>query len=549
MVAMRTPGSRPLRRSWGPASIALIAALLVAVVGPNALADSPPELTEFSLPVPGSSPFGITTGPDGALWFTERGTDSIGSLDPDGTFSPSTSLAPAADPTAITTGPDGNVWFTEQGAGSIGRIGSDGTLSEFSVPTDVSGPAGITTGPDGALWFTERSGHKIGRITTDGAIAEFPLLTSVAGPVGIVTGPDGNLWFTEQRANKIGRITTDGSVTEFPVPIATSLPTGIAAGSDGALWFTMRAANRIGRIDTAGTVTTFPIPTAATDPTGIAAGWDGALWFTEPDIDAVGRITTDGDISERSLPNVGSSPFGITGGPDEAVWFTEGNGNRIGRLGVPLGPVDTTPPAITITTPPDGAVYLTGAQVPADYGCVDEPGGSDVAACDGPVANGSPIDTSLGAHRFDVVASDQSGNTATASTGYVVFSDLSGSLVSGGMERPGNWTTVALGMADSLATKDVSLVVAAGYPLTQQVSCSDPSQTLGPAESANTMLQVKQGGLTVRWRTDHSWVDTCRTLTFRFVASGWTGADAVFVARFDAPGGPGAKHRRHVAGW
>ena len=410
-------------------AITVLAASVLAAMTPPAHGAPTYEVTEFTLPVDGSSPFGITTGPGGVLWFSARGTDSVGTLATDGTFGPSTALAMGSDPTAITAGQDDAVWFTEQGAGLIGRLANDGTLTEFFLPSNGAGPAGIVTGPDGALWFTERSGHRIGRMATDGATTEFELPTRVAGPMGIALGADGDLWFTEQRANQIGRITADGVVTEYPVPVASSLPTGIAAGPDGAMWFTMRAANQIGRIDTAGTITTFTIPTAATDPTGITAGWDGALWFTEPDTDSIGRITTGGSITEFPLQNVGSSPFGITGGPDDAVWFTEGNGNRIGRLGPMATPPDTTAPTISITSPVDGSVFAQGQQVLARYGCVDENGGSGLATCAGPAIDGQPIDMSLGAHGFQVHATDLAGNQASASTGYLVFTGLGGSLI------------------------------------------------------------------------------------------------------------------------
>ena len=36
----------------------------------------------------------------------------------------------------------------------------------------------------------------------------------------------------------------------------------------------------------------------------------------------------------------------------------------------------------------------------------------------------------------------------------------------------------------------------------------------------------------MRWRTERAWAGTCRTLTLRFVATGWTGVDAVFLVRF-----------------
>ncbi|MET0476001.1 MAG: hypothetical protein ABW001_15325 [Mycobacterium sp.] len=537
MVSPRTEPtfSRKLAAGF---SLGVLATSLVVMLAPGARAGSPFAFTEYTLPVDGSSPFGITTGSDGALWFTERGADAVGSVDTDGSFSAPTSLAPASDPTAITAGPDGALWFTEQGAGLIGRVDpADGSLTEFGLPTDGAGPAGIVTGPDGALWFTERSAHRIGRLATDGTAMEFIVPTPVAGPLGIAVGSDGNLWFTEQRANQIGRITTNGEITEFPLPVTASLPSAITAGPDGALWFTMRAANRIGRIDTVGNVTTFAIPTAATDPTGITVGWDGALWFTEPDVDSIGRITTAGTITEHALPQVGSSPFGITAGPDDAVWFTEGNGNRIGRLGVSATPPDTLAPTIAITSPADGGVFLSGQSIAAGYGCSDETGGSGLATCAGPVANGQEIDLSAGSHTFTVTASDVAGNTSSASTDYLVFSDIGGSLLAPSTQRAGFWVTLDLGMES--IPRDVSKVVAAGYPQSQQVSCADPSTALGPLESVESRLQVKQGGLDVRWRSERAWEGTCRALVLRFVAPGWTGVDAVFVTRFlsDSPGG------------
>jgi streptogramin lyase len=65
-------------------------------------------------------------------------------------------------PFDITAGPDGNLWFTD-GAGEIGRITPSGAITAFPVP---DGAWGITAGPDGNLWFTEEGGGKIGRITT-----------------------------------------------------------------------------------------------------------------------------------------------------------------------------------------------------------------------------------------------------------------------------------------------------------------------------------------------------------------------------------------------
>ena len=69
-------------------------------------------------------------------------------------------------PFGITTGPDGALWFAENNGNKIGRVTTSGAFTEYTLPTANSGPWGITTGPDGGIWFTEYNTGKIGRITT-----------------------------------------------------------------------------------------------------------------------------------------------------------------------------------------------------------------------------------------------------------------------------------------------------------------------------------------------------------------------------------------------
>lgn len=79
---------------------------------------------------------------------------------------------------------------------------------------------------------------------------------------------------------------------------------------------------------------------------------------------------------------------------------------------------DTTPPAITITSP-TVTTYTLHQSVLASYSCTDS--GSGVASCAGPVASGTPIDTaSVGTKTFTVQASDNAGNTSSQSVPYTV---------------------------------------------------------------------------------------------------------------------------------
>jgi len=156
--------------------------------------------TGGSIALAGRFPLGLAAGPDGNLYFVDRG-GTVSRVSGAGGTVQTVQLAGGSAPTAIVLGPDGNMWFTETGASKIGRLTpASFTLTEFSTTAGVQ-PYGITAGTDGNVWFTESdgliNGPHIGRITPSGAVTEFPV-----PHVGfaIVTAPDGSLWFGETQA-------------------------------------------------------------------------------------------------------------------------------------------------------------------------------------------------------------------------------------------------------------------------------------------------------------------------------------------------------------
>lgn len=134
-------------------------------------------VTEFVLPTPVGFSGGasdITVGPDGSLWFTwneqvatEVGpfTIRIGRITTSGVIS---SFLVSTDATnrsfGIVTGPDGGLWFTEGWVNRIGRMSTSGSLTEFAVPTTNALPFDIASGRGSTLWYTEAFAGEIGRI-------------------------------------------------------------------------------------------------------------------------------------------------------------------------------------------------------------------------------------------------------------------------------------------------------------------------------------------------------------------------------------------------
>jgi hypothetical protein len=185
---------------------------------------------------------------------------------------------------------------------------------------------------------------------------------------------------------------------------------------------------------------------------------------------------------------------------------------------------DTTAPAVTISTPLDGATFVKGQTVAAAYSCQDEAGGSGLASCTGTVANGAPVDTStVGSHTFTVTGADFAGNSATATSTYNVVYSFGGflqpvdnlpalNIVNAGSAIP---VKFSLGGNQGLA------IFTAGYPASSPIPCdaSGPGTVIEETVTANNSslsYNATTGQYNYIWKTERSWRGTCRMLVVRF---------------------------------
>jgi streptogramin lyase len=184
------------------------------------------EITKYTSPnlwAPGP----ITVGSDGALWFVDQiGSSFGGAAGMIGRVNPATGEITefhnpdphiVAYPYGITAGPDGALWYanlgTVDGVGeTIGRITTSGEFSYFSDPS-IKGPKLITGGPEGAMWFGADGG--IGRITTDGTMTYYTE-AGLETPWQVSNGPDGAMWFTQK-----GSVGSTGGASVFARPLST----------------------------------------------------------------------------------------------------------------------------------------------------------------------------------------------------------------------------------------------------------------------------------------------------------------------------------------
>jgi streptogramin lyase len=198
---------------------------------------APNKLEQFPVPTTvapdfgtTSGPTGITVGPDGNIWFIEQTGGKVGRITLDQrheitefpvTTTNTDSLQVANGGLAglygIASGPDGALWFTETNGNSIGRIEAFGNhkITQFPLE-DPSQTIGITTGPDGDIWFNvngpdyrTNAGAAIGHIKSKPPYTIFEYYDIHAFGFSIVPGLPGDyrVWFTESRGGGwIGRL-------------------------------------------------------------------------------------------------------------------------------------------------------------------------------------------------------------------------------------------------------------------------------------------------------------------------------------------------------
>lgn len=175
---------------------------------------------------------------------------------------------------------------------------------------------------------------------------------------------------------------------------------------------------------------TAPVVSLTTSTPANAAGWHRTnVTVTGSATDAAGirgyetRVhRPDGSVSAWSgsaataAVNVGVSTEGASYVEVRAL---DVNGN-LSASKIQAVRIDKTIPQTSMVTPAEGATFAQHDEVAAAYTCSDA-GGSDIATCEGSVADGANIDTStVGTKTFTVTATDAAGNVRTTTRSYTV---------------------------------------------------------------------------------------------------------------------------------
>ncbi|MHB1561359.1 MAG: virginiamycin B lyase family protein [Isosphaeraceae bacterium] len=324
--------------------------LWIAESGLNALARVSPSNPSAPVQISqgissGAGPTGMTAGPNGELWFTEQNLGQIGVYNPANgvvteyqlpiSSSPGAAADQNSSPFGITLGPDGNIWFTEQRDNLIGMINpatapqtggivavSSGVVTVYSAGLAGTGPTELASA-GGKLWITELNGNSIGEFDPNnpGAGVTQIALNGTSSPQTLgIAFAGGNLWVgerTPQGAGKTALVSINPANPSQQVQYAVPSGSGVfnvAAGSDGNVWFT-ESNDNIGMISPSAAS-----PAAVEFSTGnpnsttnwIATGPDGNVWFTDQFTGQFGTMPITQLVTSAPSGVVAGTPFTLT---------------------------------------------------------------------------------------------------------------------------------------------------------------------------------------------------------------------------------------------
>jgi virginiamycin B lyase len=165
------------------------------------------EVTVYPLPddTPGARLNTATFDAAGNLWFTGQG-GIYGMVD---LTSGETALYRAPEgpgPYGITTTPDGTVFFASLAGSYVGRINDDGTAEVIEPPTPDQGARRVWADTTGAVWVSEWNSGNLSRYRPDtGEWATFPLPGESPAAYAVYVDENDIVWVSDFGSNSLVR--------------------------------------------------------------------------------------------------------------------------------------------------------------------------------------------------------------------------------------------------------------------------------------------------------------------------------------------------------
>ncbi len=299
--------------------------------------------------------------------------------------------------------------FSPSSVSGVGGSSPTSTLAINTLGSTVPGSYSFTVTATPTAGCQSGSAAKSGNGTLVVASADVtpPVIVPTVTPT-----PNGNGWNNTD-------VTVSWSVTDSESAITSTTGCGDTNLTSETAGTTVTCSATSGGGTSSNSVTvkidkTKPVITGTATPSANGNGWnntDVTVGFTCADTGAVQSGLDINTVAGSTLTAEGAGQSVTNTGT-----CTDMAGNTADSSTVSGINIDKTAPTVTLTTPAEGAVYLVGSTVLANFSDSDSLSGINTVSST--TANGTAINTTLGTHTFTVTATDMTGNSTTVTHTY-----------------------------------------------------------------------------------------------------------------------------------
>ena len=273
--------------------------------------------------------------PDGEVWFTDRGGNSIIGLDArEIDFAKRFKVHPIQSSTwvyahGIAANQAGHVYWSELGTGYLGELDpQSGEMSRYKIPTP-GGPHSVAIDPTGDVWYSILFGSKLGKLDAKThQFRQWDTPTPHSGLYGIIVDKKGNVWSAGLAKHMVIKFDpVSEKFTEYRTPSQPSGPRRLAMDSKGKIWFSEYMANSLGYLDPdTGQMIEYKFPLRYTSPYPVWSDAEDNIWAGDNVYNALIKFDQKTKrFTYYPLPQRNANPPHLAADKEGTLWFGSRN--------------------------------------------------------------------------------------------------------------------------------------------------------------------------------------------------------------------------------